>query len=147
MIATIVGSVISLLLIPIGFAVGVYIPLVITDTAYQVYNALGMSNFARELFGSTNGIGVNWNNPFSQVLLWSLIIGVIAMGVSVLFNAVANRTNTGIKHQLGLSRICFGIFSIVLVPILFMFTTTITALIFQAISGNTSASMITGDEN
>ena len=145
--AALLGGLSALLLIPAGVAIGIYVPLIITDTAYQLYNTLGMSNFARELFGSTNGIGVNWSSPFSQVLLWSLIIGVIAMGVSVLFNAAANRTNTGIKHQLGLSRICFGIFSIILVPILFMFTTTITALIFQAISGNTSASMITGEEN
>jgi hypothetical protein len=53
------GTVGSFLLIPIGFAVGVYIPLVITDTAYQIYNTIGMSNFARQLFGSTNGVGVN----------------------------------------------------------------------------------------
>lgn len=39
------GSISSLLLIPIGFAIGVYIPLVITDTAYQIYNYIGLSNF------------------------------------------------------------------------------------------------------
>jgi hypothetical protein len=49
----------SFLLIPLGFAIGVYVPLIITNVGFQVYSTLGMSNFARELFGSTNGVGVN----------------------------------------------------------------------------------------
>jgi hypothetical protein len=49
----------SFLMIPLGFAIGVYIPLVLTDVAYQIYNAIGMSQFARQLFGSSNGIGVD----------------------------------------------------------------------------------------
>jgi hypothetical protein len=36
--------------------------------------------------------------------------------------------------------------SIVLVPIAFIFTTTITSLVFSAISGNTSAAMISSAE-
>ena len=58
-IISILGGIGSLVLVPVGFAVGIYVPLVITDTAYQLYNVIGMSNFARQLFGSTNGIGIN----------------------------------------------------------------------------------------
>jgi hypothetical protein len=120
--------------------------LVITDTAYQIYNTIGLSSFARQLFGSTNGVGVDWKNGFSQFLLWALIIGAISFVITILSNAFANWSRTGIKKSVSLARLSYGMMSIVLVPIAFIFTTTITALIFNAISGNTSASMISGSE-
>jgi hypothetical protein len=60
---------------------------------------------------------------------------------------VANWTNKGIKQATSLARISYGMASIVLVPIVFMFSTTITALLFNIMSGNSSASMISASEN
>lgn len=146
-IFSLIGMASSLLLIPMGLAIGIYIPLVMTDTAYQIYNTVGMSNFARALFGSTNGVGVNWNNGFSQFLLWAVIIGAISLVISVLCNVIANWTRNGVKHSIGWSRVAYGVAAIVAVPAIFMLSITLTALIFNAISGNSSMSFITGQEN
>ena len=79
------------------------------------------------------------------MLLWSLVIGVIAFVIVVLCRVIANWTKTGVKKSVGLSRVGYGVCSIVLVPILFIFSITVTSLIFTALSGSEAAPFLSSN--
>ena len=146
-IISILGGIGSLVLVPVGFAVGIYVPLVITDTAYQLYNVIGMSNFARQLFGSTNGIGINWASPFVKFFLIAVCIGIAGFVLSLGFQAMKVWYAKGSpKATTSLSKLSFGMLAIVLVPIGFMLSVTITSIIFNALSGNDSSAMISSQD-
>ena len=59
LIITVITTLLGAILAPFMFAFTMYVPLIITQTCYIIYNVMGMSDFARQLFGSTNGSGVN----------------------------------------------------------------------------------------
>jgi hypothetical protein len=53
--AEIIIGILSILLIPIFYAIGVYLPMVLANSFYTIFKTIGGSSFAEALFYKKNG--------------------------------------------------------------------------------------------
>lgn len=124
----------SILMLPIMYAFGVYMPMILADSFYTIFKAIGGASFAEQLFNTKNGFTWDWTNPIFILLFVALAAGILMFAVFAGVRAITAFSDFGKKHTIGLFRVGYGCAGIILVPTVFVALTTISALIFRILS-------------
>ncbi|MDR1991137.1 MAG: hypothetical protein LBP70_00160 [Mycoplasmataceae bacterium] len=147
-IIAVIGALLSVVLMPIAFAMSVWAPMIMGNAFYTIYTYLGGAQLSRMFFGTTADAGhfnfaIDWQNPYVQFLLAMLIIGVIGFGIFCGLKALTIFTSSGKRYSIGIGRLAYGIVGVIGIPVIFTIVLTVANMLFTVFSPDLAKAFIT----